>query len=355
MSFVPINKGNYAMESPLRLARWDDCLGEGWADDYRAYRRAWSDHPRRGFVADYPLLVDLELSTACNLRCPMCYTTTERFQRTVRPALMDFDLFTRMVDEIAGHVPALRLSLRGEPMLHPRFLDAVRHAKRRGLREVSTLTNGSRLTPGYCEQLVEAGLDWLTVSVDGLADEYDRIRRPLTFDGIVERLRELKALKDRLGVRKPVVKVQAIWPAIRGRAQLFYETFAPITDQVAFNPLIDYLGNDEQLVHVDQFRCPQHYQRLVVGADGRVMMCSNDEYTTVPVGDARTQSIHEIWHGEPLEAMRRRHRQPRGFAGVELCRHCYLPRVTDTSERAVIDGRDVAIENYVGRSQVVGT
>ena len=35
--------------------------------------------------------------------------------------------------------------------------------------------------------------------------------------------------------------------------------------------------------------CPQLYQRIVIGSDGKVMMCSNDEDGEVIIGNATTQ------------------------------------------------------------------
>ena len=59
---IPINKGNYSMDTPEREARFHRYLAEGWEDGYRAYRQNWIDWAKDQHVADYPLLVDLELA-----------------------------------------------------------------------------------------------------------------------------------------------------------------------------------------------------------------------------------------------------------------------------------------------------
>jgi radical SAM protein with 4Fe4S-binding SPASM domain len=112
--------------------------------------------------------------------------------------------------------------------------------------------------------------------------------------------------------------------------------------------LIDFESRDDDIDYVREFYCPQHYQRLVVGADGRVMMCANDENTQVVVGDATTESIGDIWHGKRLNTLRAIHQSPHGFKQIDVCRQCYLPRTVDTSETAVVNGRQFAIQNYVG-------
>ncbi|MGO8048422.1 radical SAM protein, partial [Rhizobium johnstonii] len=85
-----------------------------WEAEYAYYRRKWSEYARNQQVADYPLLVDLELASIGNLRCPMCDTISDEFKKSVNTTRMDGDLYCRIIDEIGGKVPAIRLSLRGE-------------------------------------------------------------------------------------------------------------------------------------------------------------------------------------------------------------------------------------------------
>ncbi|MGO6901960.1 radical SAM protein, partial [Rhizobium ruizarguesonis] len=143
--YVPINKGNYSMDTVEREAAFDKFRGEGWEAEYADYRRKWSEYALNQQVSDYPLLVDLELASICNLRCPMCYTISDEFKKSVNTTRMDWDLYCRIIDEIGGKVPAIRLSLRGEATLHKRFADCVRYAKDHGIKEVSTLTHGFKL------------------------------------------------------------------------------------------------------------------------------------------------------------------------------------------------------------------
>ena len=352
--YIPINKGHFELDTPERTAAFSEMLARGWEAEYAEYRRLWVDLAKRREVRDYPLLVDLELSSKCNLHCPMCYTITDEFLSKVDRKYMDFDLFRKVVDEIAGKVFAVRLSLRGEATLNRHFVDAVAYAKSKGIREVSSLTHGKKLTGEYLRRLVEAGLDWITVSVEGIGETYNRIRHPLTWEDTLGRLKEIAELKKQLGVTKPVVKVQGIWPAIRENPSAYYQALAPYTDLIAYNPLIDYLRKDTEILYEQNFACPQLYQRLVVGSDGRVMMCSNDEDTQEVVGNAYEQSIHEIWHGPALQRVREIHSRPDGFKALPVCRACYYPRRAVPDETAEVNGRTVVIENYVNRAQEVG-
>ena len=352
-TIVPINKGNYSMDTPEREARFEEYRGEGWEAKYKDYRRQWSELATSQTVADYPLLVDLELASVCNLRCPMCYTISDHFKQRVNTKLMDWDLYTRIIDEIAGHVPAIRLSLRGEATLHKKFVECIRYAKEKGIGEVSTLTHGGRLTEAFFADIVAAGIDWITISIDGVGETYNKIRKPLTSEGMLEKIKAMKAYKDRHGLHRPVIKIQSIWPAIKDNPSEYYNMFAPYVDFVAFNPLIDYLGNDTDIDYMDKFTCPQQYQRLVIGADGLVMKCSNDEENAEIVGDVNLETVHQVWHGEKMAAVRALHLRSRGFLESPVCRKCYLPRST-YDEVAEVDGRSFNVMNYVNRNQNVG-
>lgn len=352
---IPINKGNYSsFETNKREELFDYNKSIGWEKEYKEYRTNWSKYPKEQLISEYPLLVDIELASICNLKCPMCYTITDKFKEKVNAKLIDFELFKKIIDEIATKVPALRLSLRGESTLHPKFIDAIKYARDKGIKEISTLTNGSKLKIEFFEKMVKAGIDWITISVDGMDKEYEKIRKPLKFKDTLEKIKCMSDYKKKHNLHKPVIKIQSLWPSIKTNPELFYNTFEPITDLIAFNPLIDYLQKDEDISYLDNFSCPQLYQRLVIGADGLVMMCSNDEENESIVGDVNIESIHSIWHGKKLNQIRDIHKKQNGFKEINVCRKCYIPRKTEVKESSIVNGREFNILNYVNRNQNIG-
>lgn len=351
---VPINKGNYSMDTTERELQFELYRGDGWEQKYAEYRRKWSEYAEQQQVSEYPLLVDIELSSLCNLTCAMCYTITDQFKQQVNGTRMEWDLYQKIIDEIGGKVTAIRLSLRGEATLHPKFIEAIKYSKDKGIKEVSTLTHGGKLTLPYFTKMVEAGIDWITVSADGVGEVYERVRKPLKFNDLLDKLKAIKQFKDAHGLKRPVIKVQGIWPAIaESGVAVYYDAFEACTDLVAFNPLIDYLSNDTEIEYLEEFTCPQQYQRLVIGADGLVMKCSNDEENRELIGDIKKETVHQVWHGEKMQAVRAMHLQPRGFMQSAVCRRCYLPRKTK-DEEAHVGARSFTVRNYVHRIQQIG-
>src|SRR3974390_2593183 len=73
------------------------------------------------------------------------------------------------------------------------------------------------------------------------------------------------------------------------------------------------------------FTCPQQYQRLVIGADGLVMKCSNDEENREIIGDVKSETVHAVWHGPKMKAVRELHRRRHGVLENAGGRECFLP------------------------------
>lgn len=338
------NKGHYSLESVERELSYEKKKSQGWEEDYKLYRHHWNSYPENRYVAEYPLNVDIELTTLCNLKCPMCFTTSEDYKKFRTPKFMEFKLFKKVIDEIAGKVPAIRFASSGEQTLHPEFLSFLEYAKKAGIAEISLVTNGSRLDKDFIESLI-GKLDWLVVSLDGMHEEYERIRYPMKFTQIVESLQLLKTIKQEKNVNKPVVQIQSLWESIKDNYEEYYSYFSPLVDAVRFEPLIDYSKADK-LVYEDDFCCPLLYQRIEVGFDGKVHPCCANNGTRMVVGDASNESIYEVWHGEKLSALRKTHEENKFFK-VPTCKDCFLTRKLENGSVEMIGQREFVVKQYV--------
>jgi MoaA/NifB/PqqE/SkfB family radical SAM enzyme len=108
----------------------------------------------------------LEATTACNHRCLMCGSHSPYSNAPVAARTMPFPRIEGLLREIAAMgAEELWLAGRGEPLVHPQAVEIIRLATSLGLRTQIT-TNGGRLTEQVLEQLCEAGLSRLSVSID---------------------------------------------------------------------------------------------------------------------------------------------------------------------------------------------
>lgn len=342
---VPINQGNYEIDTQERIDKFNKNLSYGWEEKYIEYRKNWVELPKKQIIRDYPLLVDLELADVCNLKCPMCITITDQFRDGKVRGFMSTKLAKKIIDEVAGKIYSLRLSWAGESTLHKDLFEIIRYAKQQGIKETSLLTNGAKLNLDYFQKLVEAGIDWITISIDGLDEEYEKIRKPLKFKDTLKKLQDIKEYKTKHNLNKPVIKVQGLWSAMKNNPAKYYNTLAPYVDLIAYNPLITY-NDKEPIEYVNNFSCPQLYQRLVVSSQGKVCFCTNDDFAQHPIGDANIQSIYEIWHGDLLNDIRKKHLNNQ-FLCVDVCsKGCYVPRKMVETETCTINGRHITILDY---------
>jgi radical SAM protein with 4Fe4S-binding SPASM domain len=161
--------------------------------------QAWIEAP------PLPTELQVEITSACNLRCTMCLVSYRPPVNKLAGAMTP-ELFAAILDG----VPTLRrLTMQGlgEPLLSPYLLDQVRRAKRRELT-VGFNSNATLLTRRRADELVTAGLDWLHVSLDGAeAKTYESIRQGATFGTVVANLAGLVDAKRAAGRATPWVRV----------------------------------------------------------------------------------------------------------------------------------------------------
>ncbi len=126
-------------------------------------------YDRRDYHMDaLPKGIAIETIMGCNLRCPMCAVPNPETEMNGRKVtLMSRDLFQKIIDQISDRPRAVMLTIMGEPLLHPQIVDFVSITKQAG-HHAALITNGTKLTREKSIALIEAGLDHLTMSVDGL-------------------------------------------------------------------------------------------------------------------------------------------------------------------------------------------
>jgi MoaA/NifB/PqqE/SkfB family radical SAM enzyme len=171
------------------------------------FLRNFSDNPERLqkymefllFAADsdpYSLMsrerglrrVTVVLTTKCNLSCAWCHRQEERVKGYLNREMAWEDVL-RLLPQLKGF-KWLHFGGLGEPMLYPRFYDALKLAKQY-VEKVRTTTNGTLLNEENCRKLVETGIDRLEVSIDGFSGTTNKDCRGCTEDKIIQGLETL--------------------------------------------------------------------------------------------------------------------------------------------------------------------
>ncbi|MCL2202492.1 MAG: hypothetical protein FWB88_00935 [Defluviitaleaceae bacterium] len=79
---------------------------------------------------EMPLLIDIEVTNACNFNCLFCYTGTKAHKR--RTGFMSKELFKKIINETMPYKIPLRFSRWGEPTMHKDILYFLSETKRGG-------------------------------------------------------------------------------------------------------------------------------------------------------------------------------------------------------------------------------
>ena len=285
----------------------------------------------------FPRIIDVELTNLCNFRCLMCPTGT--FSQRRDKGFMADEVFEHLLDEVTPHQTALRFIRFGEPTMHPRFLDYIRMAKKRGLL-CHVNTNGSKMDQALMEALCDIPLDSLKLSFQGVdRKSYGEMRNIDFFDDLLDVIRRIHAVRgDR---PSPHLHVStSITYETPEQVETFKSQVSPYVDKVSIgHTVLDHLDTNairlrphevemlnwlktQQSLVKEHPECPEVYDKLSINWDGTVSACCGDSDNIMLVGDIRTQTIAEIWRSETLESHRAvlaRH----GHDELPLCRNCF--------------------------------
>lgn len=275
-----------------------------------------------------PEIYQVEVTTACQLECPLCHR-----QDTVRERGGNHHLDPLQLNEWIkrgdfGGSYFVELQMSGEPMLHP-DLPLVAELLRGAGVMVGMSTNGLLMKerPEFIR-----GLDAITVSVDSMRPSRYARMRPYDAsknDGILQELLEnIDALLANphcpdfvdLQIVKPLdmseEDADAELSAMKERFPDSRVTVRAIWDSTAVR-----LGRAK--FEVQQELCINPWTSVSVQSDGTVVSCCM-EWGRTPenvYGNLNSQSLDHIWNeGEAVQAMRARMRK--GDAGG-LCSTCY--------------------------------
>jgi len=315
-----------------------------------AYRRArpWA----------WPIHMQVELTNVCDLRCPVCPTGAGQMRRP--RAFMDMNLFRRLMDEAAPRLLGVFLWAWGEPLLHPRFDEAVRIVRGHGAIPVLS-TNGQALDDGdVADRLCRCPPEYLIVAVDGLTDKtHGDYRTGASLPSVLRGVRRLAEVKRRLGLSLPRLHMRFMamkhnehelpqvraFAAANGFDVLTIRALSIIdADESAHRRMVPstpeyraYQYGPRGRLRRRDFLCQHAFGFPTVLVDGTVVPCDQDSNAQQPYGRLEEGvRFADLWFGPRAAAIRRviRGRRDR----LSFCRQCpYADRLTNTCSVSYVD------------------
>ena len=120
--------------------------------------------------------IDLYITEKCNLSCPFC--SIQASANSVKE--LDYDTVTRFVDFCKdNNVTDIHIT-GGEPTLHKNYKEIIRYVVESGI-DVRLITNGLLISKADLIELRDIGLEKIMISLDGLEDFHDSVRKKGAF------------------------------------------------------------------------------------------------------------------------------------------------------------------------------
>lgn len=289
---------------------------------YKEYRKKWKTWPENFKAGNFPLHLDIEPTNVCNLRCPFCATTYNKYNK----GFMAEKTWKKILDEAGRHnLYSLKFTYRGEPLLHNDLSRMVAYAKEAGVMDVYFNTNAVKLDEETIRNLIDAGLDRISISFEGYEKSvYEKYRVGSDFDVVVKNIQLVKKIKEELGTIKPLVRIQTVLiPELVGNEKEYADFWSPKVDEVAYLDMKDEEGNPDHRGIKSDWACHMLWQRLAITWDGTILPCVHDIFEWMKFGNISEISIQDAWNSLQEQQYRDTHQIGKAHT-IPACDRCPL-------------------------------
>jgi radical SAM protein with 4Fe4S-binding SPASM domain len=319
---------NYNANEIIYSHKWEEFRDE----EYFKYRKSWSEYPKKRFVSDFPLHLDIETTDLCNLRCPMCSRTImDEHENTNKKKYITKEEYINIIDQAVAHgVKSIKLQYLGEPLLHKDIIFQVEYAKKKGIVDVMFNTNAVLLTKDMSKQLLEAGLDKLFISFDAVNPKlYEQQRVGTTIGKVIDNIYNFINLRNEISPKtyirlSMVMYDDPIWQKQFEAMKIMWDGLVDALGYGLFNERDKY--KRVEFEKVDGFVCEQIFQRMFLKCNGKVTICCTDEYDTFDIGNWREEKLFDLWNNEKYKEIRMNHMN-NNYDRYETCKKCFMPDV----------------------------
>lgn len=284
-----------------------------------------------------PLGVHISPSTYCNFKCRYCEHTLDREHGSFHKnqigclkyenmSMETFELILGQLKELEVKVKMLDFAWLGEPLLNPNLADMVRMAKSEEVADtVCIVTNGSLLTPELSDRLIDAGLDRLRVSLQGLSSEayWEISAIKLNFEKFRENIDYFYHKKKHTQLYIKILDAMVKEPEEEKKFRELFENSCDVLNIEHLIPLkegidltslkrefeVTYFGDRAVENHI----CPKPFFFMAISPQGDIFPCDCADYCEEDgkqynriLGNVRDKTISEVWNGKELRELRLR-------------------------------------------------
>lgn len=302
----------------------------------------------------------LEVSSACNLRCPFCPVGN----RKITPIFMDIESHHRIVDLLPKTIKIIRYSYRGDATLNKDFVKMIHYAHLKGFK--TDLSTNGMLIDRYIEELIDSGLDRIMFAIDGASqDVQSKYRIGSDLEKIKDNIRKLvDARKNSKNKFPKEIVIQAVVNKYNEHQISDLTKMAKdlAVDKIIFKTLAasfasEFLKSED--VQKDFLPINKKYQRkqdvlichflweTVILANGDVSVCCSDYYGKYIVGNIlKENSFEKIVYGRRYNVLRKKILKKQ----LSICKDCpitidiWIPEISKVFNKNLLS-KDKDYEN----------
>ncbi|MBD3306064.1 radical SAM protein [candidate division KSB3 bacterium] len=274
-----------------------------------------------------PVLLTLEPTNVCNLKCPVCETGCGELERT--PVMMSLAEFKSVLDQFDDNLKMLYLYFMGESFLNKDIYKMIRYAAEKNLY-VSICTNGEYVNG---RELIDSGISEIQFQIGGATQETHALyRQNGDLAKTLFRVRETVAAKEEASGRRhgkarvelgfilmkhnedqisdfldlarnlEVDSWQIIKPCVRTIEQ--GKKYLPANQQDWVYDPESFGRGALKMRNPPRNYCEWIYSTVTVQANGDVVPCCRDPKGQYVLGNVFQDHIYDIWNNEKYLSLR---------------------------------------------------
>ena len=319
---------------------------------------------------DTPYSVGICASQICNIQCKYCIHSlgkNELEEKGFSYKHIDWEIFLKTVEqlkEFPNKIKSITIGGQGESLANPRFPEMVSVLRKADVAEdLSFITNAILLTKEKSKAIIDAGLNRIFISLQGLSSEkYEEIcGRKIKFDKYVENIRyfyEYSRGKCQVNIKIADIALE------EGDKEKFFNLFGNICDTIhieTIKPLyadVNYInilgegksGQDMTITrfgrpHVKQKACYLSFYMLTVDPDGEIRPCGAPFNPCKGMGNVKTTTLVKAWNGKAYRQFCLDMLEGKRFENP-ICRDCDYPNDVPCEGDEIDPYVDILIPKY---------
>jgi MoaA/NifB/PqqE/SkfB family radical SAM enzyme len=168
----------------------------------------WELRQQKTTLRCLPYYYIVDVCNVCNLRCPLCPTGNMTIAR--KQAMLSREQYKEVFDKISEYALVVSLYNHGEPLLNSDVFSIIEYTHRNRVG-TNISSNFNWPHPVDINDFIRSGLDYVTISLDGVTQEtYQQYRVRGDVAEVFDNMKRLLAAKKALGSKTPFVEWQFI-------------------------------------------------------------------------------------------------------------------------------------------------